>query len=238
MMVVMGIFFIVLGLLVYKFPMLISGYNTMPKKEREKINIKPVVQKIRLVFGVMGAILIVVPYLFKLMGVSEWSVFMLIIVTFGGVIIILAWVNLDPEMSKINKTAYSSKSAKIGIGILIVVVALVFGGIYKTAQPAEIKVTDGKLIISGTYGVDIPLSEITKVEVIDHLPRVIIRTNGLGLGRYSKGYFRLEKYGRSLLFLHSGKPPYLVLATEKNGAVVINRSTPEEIYYLQRLISE
>lgn len=231
-----GILLIGTGRLMYKYPMLIAGYNTIPKKEREKINIEPVARKARLVFMVMGTILIVIALLSKLLGMSGQTVIGIlpVIVIFGGVIFLLVWINRDPEMAKINKTSFQSKSGIIGLCIAIVITVVAFGSIFKVAQPAEIEVADGKVIISGSYGVEIPLSEITKVEVVDHIPRVIIRTNGLGMGRYSKGHFRLEEYGRSLLFLHSGKAPYMVLATEKHGMVVINRDTPEEIYELQR----
>lgn len=72
--------------------------------EREKINIELAARKMRLVFMVMGAILIVAFYLCKLLGLSEWNVYLLMVVLFAGLVILLLWINLDLEMVKINKT--------------------------------------------------------------------------------------------------------------------------------------
>lgn len=42
-----GLLFILLGFLVVKCPMLISGYNTMPKEKRDKVNIDELSRMIR-----------------------------------------------------------------------------------------------------------------------------------------------------------------------------------------------
>ena len=36
----LGLFFLLLGFFVYRFPLLIAGYNTMNEKQRERIDIK------------------------------------------------------------------------------------------------------------------------------------------------------------------------------------------------------
>lgn len=228
-----GLFFIVLGFLVYKFPMLISGYNTLPKKEREKIDIRPVASRMRTIFCIMGLILMTVPFLLDRIGLSAWNEYLGLVVTLGGVAILLILNSRKQDTKKISR----SKANKIGGWIAAGITILVFGSIIQAAQPAKINIENGMVNISGAYRIKIPLAEITKAEVTENIPRVKRRNNGLSFARYHKGHFQMEDYGRSRLYLHSGKPPYLVLTTQKNGTVIINRSTPEEIYALYEAVA-
>lgn len=220
-----GLILIALGLLVYKYPMLISGYNTMPKKEREKIDIRPVKGIMRMCMCIMGTIIICGSLLINALGRPDWIGPFLTFVIFAGVIIMAVLVNMSPSM----RNAYNTKSSKIILWISAIIIVFIFVGIIRTGQPATITVENETLNIEGTYGVKIPLKEITKAEITESIPKAIIRTNGLSFLKYHKGHFKMEQYGRSLLYLHSGKPPYLVLSTQKNGTIIINRSTREEI---------
>lgn len=227
-----GLSFIAMGLLVYKFPMLISGYNTLPKKEREKIDIRPVASRMRTIFCIMGLLLMTVPFLLDRMGLSAWTEYLILTVVFGGIAILLILNYLKGE----TRTIRPSKAGKIGGWIAAVITVFVFGSLIQTAQPAKISVENGIVNITGAYRVKIPLEEITRAEVAERIPRARMRSNGLSIFRYHKGHFQMEEYGRSRLYLHSGKPPYLILSTQKNGTIIINRNTPEEIHALYQAV--
>ncbi|WP_169824141.1 hypothetical protein [Anaerobacillus alkalidiazotrophicus] len=49
---------------------------------------------------------------------------------------------------------------------------------YIGIQPNEVSISDNRLYISGFYGVKWPLDEITKVELVDTIPNIQVRTNG------------------------------------------------------------
>lgn len=235
-----GIFFILLGLSVYKFPILISGYNTLPKKERQKIDIRPIARIIRNCLCTMGVISIGLPFLFDALGVPAWNSYLLPVVIFGGVIVILVLVNLQPAARRIKQSGKTKKNALSITAIVLLIAGIVpvalFGVIYRTAQPAVITVEDNRLNIQGAYGLAIPLEEITQVEVTDNPPRMDYRQNGISFSRYHKGYYYAKGQGAFRLFLHSGKPPYLLLTTKKNGKILINRQTPQEIEQLRKAI--
>ncbi|MDH6311917.1 hypothetical protein M2137_000676 [Parabacteroides sp. PFB2-10] len=230
--IIIGLFFIGLGFMLHKWPMLISGYNTMPKEQRDKIDIKAIARIMRACFAGMGGILIVMPFLFDLIGLSSWKDSLLLVVVFGGIAIMMVLVNMNPSVRAIVHT----KAQKITFLVVILFLLLIFGGLYKTAQPAHITVANNRLVIEGSYGISIPLEQIKEVEVTNTAPSMDYRRNGLSFSRYHKGHFHSKEKGAHLLFLHSGQPPYLIITTEKNQRIVINRSTPEEIYQLEQQI--
>ncbi|MDL2282398.1 DUF3784 domain-containing protein [Parabacteroides sp. OttesenSCG-928-G06] len=223
--VITGVFFIGLGLLVYKYPWMIAGYNTMPKEKREKIDIKPIARIMRACFIVMGGVMILFPFIFDWIGLSSWNEFLPLVVIFGGVTVMMILTNLDSSVRGLLWT----KGKKLTLLFTVIFIVFIFGSLYQTGQPARITVADNKLRIEGAYGVTIPLEEITHVEVTDTPPRMNFRRNGLSFSNTHKGHFHSKEYGAHLLFLHGGKAPYLLLTTEKNGKILINRSTPEEI---------
>jgi len=59
-----GIFLICIGFLVKRYPNLIAGYNTLPKEEKDKIDIDKLSGRMKVTFIAMGVlILILIPVL-------------------------------------------------------------------------------------------------------------------------------------------------------------------------------
>ena len=63
-----GILFIVLGLLVYLFPNLIAGYNTLSKKDKAKVNIKRYKLFLSILIASEGLFLILIYFIFSSIG--------------------------------------------------------------------------------------------------------------------------------------------------------------------------
>ncbi|MDD4514163.1 DUF3784 domain-containing protein [Massilibacteroides sp.] len=74
----LGLFFILMGFLMVRYPMLISGYNTLPKYKRDKIDIRPYTLFARRIMIVMGAIIIVGSLLLYIGGLVDWGVIFLL----------------------------------------------------------------------------------------------------------------------------------------------------------------
>ena len=66
-----GAFVIVCGLLVKRFPMLISGYNTLPKEKRDNVYIVALSWFMRRLLVRFGGFLILVGTLVELTGLQE-----------------------------------------------------------------------------------------------------------------------------------------------------------------------
>jgi hypothetical protein len=59
------------------------------------------------------------------------------------------------------------------------------------------------------------------------MPEVTARTNGVGLPTHSKGRFKLNGYGSSLLFIQKGASPYIYIEL-KYKKIFINDKDPEQ----------
>ena len=225
-----GLFLIGAGLLVVKYPMLISGYNTMPKADREKIDIRPYSIFMRKVFVVMGIIIITGGFLLRLIDQRSWFSVL------GFVTIITGCGLLIREGRRLTKNIQTSKYQKWSFRIAIVITLLVFLFVFNIGLPAKIEVKDNTFVIHNSYGMRIPTDSITDVEITDELPTITTRSNGLGFGNYQKGYFRTKEFGTVMLFFHSGHGPYLVIKSTTKPPVFINRNTKEEIEALYRAL--
>ncbi|MEH7177722.1 PH domain-containing protein [Neobacillus vireti] len=84
------------------------------------------------------------------------------------------------------------------------------------------------------YGDEWTYKEIISIELMDHLPEVTVRTNGVGLPALSKGQFKVTGYGTSLLFIQKGSSPYIYIEM-KDRKIFINDKDPEQtqIWYQQ-----
>lgn len=61
--ILMGLFLMLTGWAVVKFPLLIAGYNTMSKEQKEKVDVKGASRMMRKTFVLMGFGVIAIPYL-------------------------------------------------------------------------------------------------------------------------------------------------------------------------------
>ena len=68
---IIGVVFMVLGLLVYRFPRLIAGLNTMSKKSLAKLDVEGIKRVVRNAFLIGGAVLVLLGVLSTLVHFSE-----------------------------------------------------------------------------------------------------------------------------------------------------------------------
>ena len=60
------------------------------------------------------------------------------------------------------------------------------------------------------------------VELSNELPTIKMRTNGFSFGNIKKGFFNLDKFGKSRLLIHSDLFPYLILTKNNGDKIIIN----------------
>lgn len=78
------------------------------------------------------------------------------------------------------------------------------------------------------YGIELKLSEIASVSLIDRLPPIKSRTNGLSALGVKKGFFNLEGYGKSRLLVNSSQPPFLLIMTNNQETIILNLKDPKD----------
>ncbi|MGP4060689.1 DUF3784 domain-containing protein [Halobacillus sp. H74] len=97
----------------------------------------------------------------------------------------------------------------------------------------EVIITEESFEVSGMYGVEWPMEEITSVELLDTMPEIIVKTNGFAAAGQLKGRFRLEDpYNGILLFVQKNEGPFLYVSS-KDDHLILSRdesSRTKEIY--------
>jgi hypothetical protein len=87
------------------------------------------------------------------------------------------------------------------------------------------------------YGDEWKYDDITSVELMEKLPVVTVRTNGVGLPTLSKGHFKVKNYSRSLLFIQKGSSPYIYIEL-KDKKIFINDKDPNQTRIWFEQVSE
>jgi hypothetical protein len=211
---IVGLFMIGIGFLVKSSPDLIAGYNTMPKEEKKNIDIEGLSTFMRNGLITIGLSIIIGYYIFKWIGFTMIANSMILIVTLVGVTILL----INAQKFDHNKTKnYKLIYFITGLTFLFVIGLITYGFI-----PSKTIYGDDTIRFSGMYGFEISISDIENIELSDKLPTIKIRTNGFSFGNVKKGFFNLDKYGKSRLLIHSDLAPYLILSKNNGNKIIIN----------------
>ena len=205
---------------------LISGFATRPKEEQEQLisNGYPQKMGMLLIITALG-MLILLPLMFTSFKYAmEIQFGFMIVFLLGGII----------YLSKYEVPKKRNRSYIISVSLFI----LVIGGIgvlsYFSYQGYELVTKKDSFEITGMYGDEWTYEDITSIELMDDLPEVTVRTNGVGLPTLSKGHFKVTGYGSSLLFIQKGSSPYIYIEL-KDKKIFINDKDPEQtrLWYQQ-----
>lgn len=227
-----GLFMIGSGFLVKSSPNLIAGYNTMPKDKKKNVDIEGLSTYMRNSLIIIGLSIIVGYYFFKWIGFTTIANSMLLIVIITGVtIMVINAQRFDHNKNKIKKT-------KLTYFILGLVIAFVIGLLTYGYLPSKAVITNDTIRFTGMYGFDMNVSEIDDIELTDMIPAIKIRTNGFSAGLVNKGFFNLDKIGKTRLLIHSNKPPYIIIYRSNANDIIINFKDKSETEHLFNRIKE
>lgn len=88
-------------------------------------------------------------------------------------------------------------------------------------------IEQNSLVIDGSYGQTVLISDLQEIQLIDTLPVIERRTNGSATGEMLRGYFQLSQVGTALLYLDRENPPFILLTT-KVDKIYLNLETAEQ----------
>ena len=115
----------------------------------------------------------------------------------------------------------------IALVLIVVIAAVVIWMVSTEQRPTGFLLDGGNLQIQGSFGVTVPLNEITGLEMKDAVPAIGKKTNGSGLGSKYKGAFELADGTKARLYVDASKPPFI--SFQQGGTFFyINAGTPEE----------
>jgi hypothetical protein len=222
-----GLFLIGIGFLVKAFPNLIAGYNTMSQKQKDNVDIEGLSTFMRNGFVVMGLVVIFGSYALKSSGQDALLDYFIPGVIFIGVVFLVI------KAKKFDQKDGNMVKVKLKNVIGIVVIALVAVMIGYGVIPSKFKVSDDRISFSGKYGTEVKVSDLESVTLINKMPDIKARTNGLGLGPIRKGFFSIEDQGKCRLLLHSFQGPFVKISTKDQGIIFVNfkdQAKTESVY--------
>lgn len=223
-----GLFLIGLGFLVKAFPNLLAGYNTMSQKQKEKVDIEGLSTFMRNGLIVIGLVVIIGYYALTSLGQHALlDYFIPSVIVIGVVFLFFKTKKFDQNEGGLVKSKLKNV---IGIGVIALVAVMIGYGLI----PTKYEINNDRVKFTGQYGTEIKVSDIDSVTIIDKMPSIKARTNGLDLGPIRKGFFSIEDQGKCRLFLHSFHGPCVKISTKDQETIFVNFKNREktELVYL------
>ena len=201
--------------------MTLSPRYNLPETEQGKAALKGYMRLVRNCFCGLGVVVIAGYFLLSRLGKVEQAMplFLGAVFLVGSVPIIMRKRYRLPSL-KFNEYPFGKAAVWVLLFLLFCV-----GAYY--IYPAKISADAERLVISGSYGLTIPFEEIDRVELIDKKPEIWEQANGIGIGVFCRGHYETEM-GAVMLFLSSGKGPCLVVYSQNQKPIIINRRNPAE----------
>lgn len=217
-----GLSFVGIGFLMKKYPNMISPYNTMPAEKKKNVDINAIASLYQKGFLIIGLSTIGVYYLFDLLNMRLVAQ----ISTMVPVFVLTPILMIMVQKYDLNKRSKLSKLfPPIIIGVIFVVTGVMVGyGI----QPTKVIINDNSVEFTGQYGITVSTDQIQRSELLEHIPRITAKTNGLSVDGIYKGHFHVDGLGRCRLFLRLPNPPYLLVEMQNGDKILFN--SPDASY--------
>ena len=228
--IILGVSLMLVGLLVYRNPMLISGVNTMSNERLSKVDLDGLKSAYRNVFLICGGAMLLFGGLSFFVHVSMGV--HLIVFSVMMMALVVACVLLSKRYDLGLQGEEGKKERKknwIGIIIAFVVLAAMLVFFFKGNKPATIVVSEDYITAKGSgYSASIAISDITEANVLTNWPDISIRTNGIATENVGIGHFRLKNGESCMLFLSVDGGPVLEVRTIDGKLYYLNCATEEK----------
>ena len=226
----MGVILMLTGLLVYRFPMLISGVNTMSKERLSKVNLEGLKHVMRNALLISGAVIILLGGLSTLVRIPEGIHFALLMAVIFGMVIAVTLLSrrydagMQGEAGR--KERRKSQIVLIVVAVILLATVLFF---FVGTKPAKVEVSEDCITAKGGgYSASIPVTDISEVTVLADWPAIALRTNGVGTEKVCIGHFRLKNGEKCMMFLCVDGGPVFEVRGVDGQLYYLNCTTEEE----------
>lgn len=203
----------------------------MPKDKKKNVDIDGLSTLMRNGLIIIGLLIIIGYYVLKWIGFSQFANFSILIVIFGGILI------LAIKARKFNHNKKTKQNYLVSGIAIVFVLGLVFYGF----SPTKTIINKESIKFTGMYGFEMKIQEVESIELVNEIPSVKIRTNGFSLGSVNKGTFKLKDWGKCKLLLHAKNHPFLIINNKNGEKIIINDKNPtttKENYHKIKLLTE
>lgn len=211
-----ALLFVGAGFIAGRYPTMISGISTMSAEKRKNIDLPAIGALYKKGLIAIGVVSTISNVLFTLLAFHAVAIISLIAVTLIGVFIIMLLAQ------RYDRNPKSRFAQAVPFVVCVVLMLLVSISVCDGVKPTEVIVTGSEVVFLGKYGVAIERDNIAKVELWEHIPRIKVRTNGMGLGSINKGLFRLDSIGQCRLFVNLPNPPFLYIELGDSKKIIFN----------------
>ena len=225
-----GVMLMLTGWLVYKFPMLISGVNTMSKKRLAKVNLEGLKRDFRNVFLICGGVLFLLGGISTLVHIPDGIHLAALLVVMFALVVACMLLSKKHDLGLQGEEGKKEwRKNRIAIVITLVTFVVILFFFFKGSKPATVEVSEDYIAAKGGgYSVSIPVQNITATTMLSRWPDISLRTNGLSTDNVSIGHFRLKSGESCMLFLCDDGGPVLEVRTVDGGLYYFNCATENE----------
>lgn len=140
------------------------------------------------------------------------------------------------KVVKESELDYCAKPRKNYRSVLMTIafVALLMGPVFFMNYNNEIVVSDKAIEIKGEYAMTIPFSDIDTVLLVEELPSIKLRTNGISTRKVNIGKFKMSDGNKCRLYVNKDVPLFIEIKCQKandesqKSLIFINRKTVDE----------
>ena len=141
------------------------------------------------------------------------------------------------KILKDNELDYAAKrprNHRNTIAVTLLVIALACIPVFMVDYENTVTVNNDVIEIKGDYAMNIPVSEIDTVILVEQLPSIKLRTNGISTRKVNIGNFKMSDGNKCRLYVNNEVPLFVEIKcqqTTDNGQqtlIFINRKTVEE----------
>jgi len=225
-----GVILMLTGWAVYKFPMLISGVNTMSKKRLAKVDLEGLKLAYRNVFLICGGAMLLFGGLSTLVQIPMGVHLIVLVVVILALVIACVVLSSRFDLGLQGEEGKKERRKNwIGIIITVVAFAVILFFFFKGSKPATVEVSEDYITAKGGgYSASIPAVDIASATVLSDWPDFPIRTNGIATDDVGIGHFRKKGGESCMLFVCVDGGPLLEVRTVDGKLYYLNSVTEEE----------
>ena len=232
---IIGLFYCLIGILAYKYPQLIAGYNTASAKEKEAFDMHSFKSSMRNGFIGIG----VLSMLLGVLCLFYDNEAVIIPIMIALPLLLCIWLVIRSKQCWKNKS--SAKGERSFLLCFILFSIILIGAVIVVlchSDTNSIRIDEKALTVDGAFGISIPFAEISGIQCCDTLPVILLRTGGSAVNHDLRGKFKVKDAGDCRMYVRTTVPPFIQITCRDGKTIYLNRTDSGSTGTLYRLIQQ